>query len=43
LPLGIAPEAAEFLAVFAAFFRKPGGDVFDAFESLFDGHRFYPV
>ncbi|MGC9946993.1 MAG: hypothetical protein ABSF64_11555 [Bryobacteraceae bacterium] len=40
MTLCVAPEGAEFLAVFAALLGKAGGYVLDAFEAFFDGHRF---
>src|ERR1035438_5179105 len=38
--LRAAPQAAEFLAVFAAFLREACGDMLDAFEAFFGGHGF---
>src|ERR1017187_10255596 len=41
LALGVAPEGFVFFAVFVAFFRDSGGEVLDAFEAFFDGHRLW--
>jgi hypothetical protein len=43
LPLGVAPEAAEFLAILAALFGQVCGDTLDACEAFVYGQALSPA